>query len=205
MPPWNGYLSSEFNLPSCFFSAPIPKLLFAVGRFHPRQLLHKLSCSELQLHNESSSNLSESSKLNRSHSSAFHSGWTTSCAWSAAAGCWFCWLFCCCCCDVIPVSICAKRMNFSPLMGQQYHLRNSYAPALALPLLLLFSFLVLVFCNSLTWFCLHANFFWAMSRLIFTLFFLIDSLIIYKAWGEMLCVANNFHDFFFVRAWSWHA
>lgn len=97
-------------LPSCFLSAPIPKLLFIVGRFQPRQLLHKLSGSELQLHNESSSKRSESSKLNRSHSSAFHSGCTTSWACSAtAAGCWFGWLFGCCCCEVIPDSICAKK------------------------------------------------------------------------------------------------
>lgn len=96
------------NLPSCFLSAPIPKLQLIVGRFQPRQLLHKLSGSELQLHNESSSKRSESSKLNRSHSSAFHSGWTTSCACSAAAGCWFGWLFGCCCCEVIPVSVCVK-------------------------------------------------------------------------------------------------
>lgn len=47
-----------------------------MGRFQPRQLLHKLSGSELQLHNESSSNRSESSKVNRSHSS-FHSCATT--------------------------------------------------------------------------------------------------------------------------------
>lgn len=122
--------------PSCFLSPPIPKLLLVVGRFHPRQLLHKLSGSELQLHKESSSNLSESSKLNRSHSSAFHSGWTTSCACSAAAaaalllalaaaGCWFCWLFDCCCCDVIPDSICVK-MSKSLSTGLQQHLRKLY-------------------------------------------------------------------------------
>lgn len=41
----------------------------ATGFFQPLQLLHKLSGSELQLHKESSSNLSESSKLKRPPSS----------------------------------------------------------------------------------------------------------------------------------------
>lgn len=41
----------------------------AAGFFQPLQLLHTLSGSELQLHRESSSNLSESSKLNLSPSS----------------------------------------------------------------------------------------------------------------------------------------
>lgn len=44
-----------------------------IGFFQPRQLLHTLSGSELQLHNESSSKWSESSKLNLSISSLFHS------------------------------------------------------------------------------------------------------------------------------------
>lgn len=69
----------------CFLSAPFPKLLFVMGRFQPRQLLHKLSGSELQLHNESSSNRSESSKVNRSHSS-FHSG-TATASGSCCGGC----------------------------------------------------------------------------------------------------------------------
>lgn len=41
----------------------------AVGLFQPRQLLHRLSGSELQLHKESSSKRSESSKLKRPPSS----------------------------------------------------------------------------------------------------------------------------------------
>lgn len=41
----------------------------AIGFFHPLQLLQTLSGSELQLHSESSSKRSESSKLNRSPSS----------------------------------------------------------------------------------------------------------------------------------------
>lgn len=51
------------------------------GFFQPRQLLQTLSGSELQLHNESSSNRSESSKLNRSHSSLLAA---------------FAFAFCCC-------------------------------------------------------------------------------------------------------------
>lgn len=48
----------------------VPKKVVEVvdGFFHPLQLLQRLSGSELQLHNESSSNLSESSKLNLSPS-----------------------------------------------------------------------------------------------------------------------------------------
>lgn len=61
-----------------FLVEPLLKLPLLIGRFQPRQLLHKLSGSELQLHNESSSKRSESSKLKRSHSS-FHSAGTTSC------------------------------------------------------------------------------------------------------------------------------
>lgn len=126
---WTAQVWNWFHLPSCFLSAPMPKLLFVVGRFHPRQLLHSDSGSELQLHSESSSNRSESSKLNRSHSSAFHSGWTTSCAGSAttaaaaaaatataaAAGGWFGKLFGCCCCEVIPVSNQCKMGKNPPL------------------------------------------------------------------------------------------
>lgn len=48
---------------------PLP----VVGFFQPRQLLHNDSASELQLHKESSSKRMESSKLNRSISSGFHS------------------------------------------------------------------------------------------------------------------------------------
>lgn len=99
------------NIPSfCLLRAPFPKLLLAIGRFHPRQLLHKLSGSELQLHNESSSKRSESSKLNRSHSSALHSAWTTSgaCACSTAGACCCCWLFCW---EVIPLFILYIRRN----------------------------------------------------------------------------------------------
>lgn len=80
---------SSANLPSfCFLSAPFPKLLFVMGRFQPRQLLHRLSGSELQLHNESSSNRSESSKVNRSHSS-FHScaATTSGCCCGAGSAC----------------------------------------------------------------------------------------------------------------------
>lgn len=65
---------------------PLPKLPLVVGRFQPLQLLHKLSGSELQLHSESSSKRSESSKLNRSHSS-FHSGATTSCGCGCGGCC----------------------------------------------------------------------------------------------------------------------
>lgn len=81
-----GCVFGRESLPSfCFLNAPFPKLLFVRGRFQPRQLLHKLSGSELQLHNESSSNRSESSKVNRSHSS-FHSCATTT-SGCCCAGC----------------------------------------------------------------------------------------------------------------------
>lgn len=69
-------LQHYFHLPSAFEFLPPPppvKLIeFADavgGFFHPRQLLQRLSGSELQLQRESSSNLSESSKLKRSPSS----------------------------------------------------------------------------------------------------------------------------------------
>ncbi|KAJ3641299.1 hypothetical protein Zmor_027811 [Zophobas morio] len=58
------------NSPSAAFLPPPHRLPApAEGFFHPRQLLHTLSGSELQLHSESSSNRSESSKLNLSPSS----------------------------------------------------------------------------------------------------------------------------------------
>uniref|UniRef100_A0A182NC37 Uncharacterized protein n=1 Tax=Anopheles dirus TaxID=7168 RepID=A0A182NC37_9DIPT len=70
----NGMLSRAKHLPPSLERRPGPppnELIVATGFFQPRQLLHTLSGSELQLHSESSSNRSESSKLNRSISSAF--------------------------------------------------------------------------------------------------------------------------------------
>lgn len=52
---------------------PGPVVPLVVGFFQPRQLLHNDSASELQLQSESSSKRMESSKLNRSISSGFHS------------------------------------------------------------------------------------------------------------------------------------
>lgn len=74
------------HLPSAVFrTPPFPNVLAVIGRFHPLQLLHKLSGSELHEHNESSSNRSESSKLWLSHSSAFHSGGASACCCPPAA------------------------------------------------------------------------------------------------------------------------
>lgn len=100
--PYSTYLLCEHMkiLPSfCFLSAPFPKLLFVGGRFQPRQWLHKLSGSELQLHNESSSNRSESSNVKRSHSSFHSCAATTSgccCAGCACGG--DARAAACCCC-----------------------------------------------------------------------------------------------------------
>lgn len=81
----NFWVENKSSPSFCFLNAPFPKLLFAIGRFHPRQLLHRLSGSELQLHSESSSNRSESSKVYRS--SSFHSGWASGgCCWGCCAG-----------------------------------------------------------------------------------------------------------------------
>lgn len=83
------YIEDVRHLPSPdFLEEQTPKVLeFTLGLFHPRQLLHRLSGSELQLHRESSSNLSESSKLNRSHSSLFHCSWGASWEHLATASC----------------------------------------------------------------------------------------------------------------------
>lgn len=61
-----------------FFVERLPYEFGGFGRFHPRQLLHRLSGSELQLHRESSSNRSESSKLKWSASSQSSRGDPTS-------------------------------------------------------------------------------------------------------------------------------
>lgn len=61
-----------------FFVERVPNTFWGFGLLHPRQLLHRLSGSELQLHKESSSKRSESSKLKWSPSSQSSKGDPTS-------------------------------------------------------------------------------------------------------------------------------
>lgn len=60
---WRAAATTPLDTPLTFVL-----VTFGICFFHPRQLLQRLSGSEVQLHKESSSNRSESSKLNRSMS-----------------------------------------------------------------------------------------------------------------------------------------